>query len=347
MHPGVDLEHSEILASLMTWKTALLNLPYGGGKGGIQLNPKDFKPHELEVVTKRFVEKMHMLMGPHLDIPAPDMGTGEREMGWIVDAYSKIYGYQPAVVTGKNVQLGGIEGRREATGQGVAMVTGWATEEEGIALENATVAIQGFGNVGSEAALKLKEMGARIVSISDVRGTISRREGLDVKQLVKLLFETREVESVVDCAREIACDSVSEDNEASLFYEADILIPAALEGAIHSDNVSQVKARLIVEGANSPLTLQADRALEAEGRIVIPDIMANAGGVTVSYFEWCQNLQGLPWERSQVYKELDRWLKRAWDQLIKVKKMYRCSYREAAYFIAVDRVKSVIEMRGF
>lgn len=346
-HPSVDIEHCELLASLMTWKTALLDLPFGGGKGGIRINPKEFSRLELETITKRFVEKTHMLLGPHLDVPAPDVGTGEREMGWIVQAYSKIYGHRPEVVTGKSPLLGGIEGRREATGRGVALATAWASRAEGLPLEKARVAIHGFGNVGSVAALTLHSMGARIVAVSDSKTTLLRRDGLDLPELIRLRDETGSCPDLKACAAHIPCDSVLSDSAAPLTSDADILIPSALEGVVHEANADEIKARLIVEGANSPLTWQADHILSKKGVAIIPDIFANAGGVTVSYFEWCQNLQGGRWEREKVDHELELWMQRAWHTLSDVRTREHCSYRQAAFIIAVDRVKKVLDMRGF
>ncbi|HYX35645.1 MAG TPA: Glu/Leu/Phe/Val dehydrogenase dimerization domain-containing protein [Oligoflexus sp.] len=346
-HPSVDLEHSEILASLMTWKTALLGLPFGGAKGGLRINPRDFSTRELETLTKRYVEKMHMLLGPAIDIPAPDIGTGEREMGWITEAYSKIYGYQPSVVTGKNVLLGGIDGRTEATGRGVAVIAGWAAKEEGITIRNATVAIQGFGNVGMHAALTLKAMGARIVSVSDASGTIHLREGLDIDELIRWIHQPGTYNDMASVKNRVTSDRFSEDSEEALYQDVDILIPAAIEGVIHQDNVAKVKAPLIVEGANSPITVEAEKTLIGRKAHIIPDIMANAGGVTVSYFEWCQNRQGALWDRKHVFEELNQWLNRAWMTLLDEKKKFECSYRQAAYIIAVDRVRKVMEMRGF
>lgn len=346
-HPSVDIEHCELLASLMTWKAALLDLPFGGGKGGIRINPRDFSAYELEIITKRFVEKMHMLLGPHLDIPAPDLGTGEREMGWIVEAYSKIHGHRPEVVTGKHLLLGGIDGRREATGRGVALATAWASQAVKQSLKGARVAVHGFGNVGSVAALTLQEMGAKIVAVSDSKSTLLRREGLDVAALIRLRYESQECSDLKACAKQISCDEVRGDSAAPLSADADILIPSALEGVLHEANADQVKARLIVEGANSPLTWQADHIFAKKGVTVIPDIFANAGGVTVSYFEWCQNLQGGRWEREKVESELEAWMRRAWKTLSEVKEEKSCSYRQAAYMIAVERVKKVIDMRGF
>jgi glutamate dehydrogenase (NAD(P)+) len=346
-HPSVDIAHSEILASIMTWKTALLGLPFGGAKGGIRINPRDFSVRELASLTRKYVEKMHSIIGPETDIPAPDVGTSEREMGWIVDAYSRMYGHQPNVVTGKNVLLGGITGRREATGRGVAIVTAWAAEAEGLDLRNATVAIQGFGNVGSQAALTLRNMGARIVMISDASGSICNQRGLDVERLINHLHPPGIKRSIRDCRDCIPCDALSDDSEAALFQDVDILIPAALEGVLHENNASRVKARLIVEGANFPVTAHAERVLTSKGIRIIPDILANAGGVTVSYFEWCQNRQGTLWNQERVFEELKFWMHRSWTNLLETKRQYACNYRQAAYAIAIDRVKQVLEMRGF
>jgi glutamate dehydrogenase (NAD(P)+) len=346
-HPSVDLAHSEILASLMTWKTALLGLPFGGAKGGIKISPREFSVRELEALTKKYVEKMHMILGPFVDIPAPDLGTGEREMGWIAEAWSKIYGYRPEVVTGKNVLLGGIDGRREATGHGVGIISCWAAAEEGIDIRNATVAIQGFGNVGSAAALYLQKAGARIVAVSDASGAIYKKDGLNIEELIQVYRKADRHYHLLDCGNRMSSDTVSEDGNFPLYQDVDILIPAALEGVIHQDNVQKVSARLIVEGANSPVTVEAARTLQKLGIPIIPDIMANAGGVTVSYFEWSQNRQGLLWKREQVFTELEKWMQRAWLALLDIKRQRGWNYREAAYYLAVDRVHKVLGMRGF
>jgi glutamate dehydrogenase (NAD(P)+) len=346
-HPSVDLEHSEILASLMTWKTALLGIPFGGAKGGIKINPRQFSARELEALTKKYVEKMHMVLGPFVDIPAPDLGTSEREMGWIAEAWSKIYGYRPEVVTGKNVLLGGIDGRREATGRGVGIISCWAAAEEGIDIRNASVAIQGFGNVGSEAARYLQQAGARIVAVSDASGAIYKKEGLNIDELLQVYRKVDHYFRLLDCGNRIPCDAASDDGDFPLYQDVDILIPAALEGVIHQGNVQKVNARLIVEGANSPVTVEAARILHNRGIPIIPDIMANAGGVTVSYFEWSQNRQGMLWKREQVFAELEKWMQRAWHALLDIKRKRGWSYREAAYHLAVDRVHKVLSMRGF
>jgi glutamate dehydrogenase (NAD(P)+) len=346
-HPSVDVDHSAMLASIMTWKTALLGLPFGGAKGGLRINPRDFSVRELSSLTKKYVEKMNGLIGPEMDIPAPDVGTSEREMGWIVDAYSRMHSHQPNVVTGKHPLLGGIAGRREATGRGVAILTGWAAAAEGLDIQSATVAIQGFGNVGSHAALTLHEMGARIVSVSDASGSLYNAKGLDIPKLVQRLHPNGEKKSLRECRECVAYDAVSDSSDDALYQSVDILIPAALEAVIQEHNASRVRARLIVEGANFPITPAADRILMDQGCLVIPDILANAGGVTVSYFEWCQNRQGTLWNKERVFQELDFWLQRAWNHVLEIKARYACSYRQAAYVIAIDRVKQVLEMRGF
>jgi glutamate dehydrogenase (NAD(P)+) len=346
-HPTVDVDHSAMLASIMTWKTALLGLPFGGAKGGLRINPRDFSERELASVTKKYVEKMNGLIGPEMDIPAPDVGTSEREMGWIVDAYSRMHGHQPNVVTGKNPLLGGINGRREATGRGVAIIACWAAAAEGLDIQGAKVAIQGFGNVGSHAALTLHEMGARIVSVSDASGSLYHPEGLDIPRLVQQLHPNDHKKSLRDCQDCVAYVSMSESSDDALYQKVDILIPAALEAVIQEHNAPRVQARLIVEGANFPVTPAADRILGDQGCHVIPDILANAGGVTVSYFEWCQNRQGTLWNRERVFQELEFWLQRGWNHVLEIKAKYACSYRQAAYVIAIERVKQVLEMRGF
>ncbi|HEU4629915.1 MAG TPA: Glu/Leu/Phe/Val dehydrogenase dimerization domain-containing protein, partial [Gemmatimonadaceae bacterium] len=275
-HPRVRLDEVRALASLMTWKTAVVDIPFGGAKGGIDCDPAELTPKELEYLTRLFVGRIHMLIGENEDIPAPDVNTNPQVMAWIVDEYAKYRGFTPGVVTGKPIPLGGSAGRLSATGRGVAIVAEQAAADVGLALRGATVAIQGFGNVGSWAAHSLAALGARIIAVSDVHGGVFRGDGLDVDAL---MAEVQASGSVVgaDGAEPIT-------NDELLALEVDVLVPAALENAIRADNAGDVRARLVVEGANAPVTPSADAALEARGITVVPDILANAGGVTGSYF---------------------------------------------------------------
>ncbi|ABA58514.1 Glu/Leu/Phe/Val family dehydrogenase [Nitrosococcus oceani] len=342
-HPSVNWEHSHALASIMTWKTALVDIPFGGAKGGIDCDPCALSSSELETLTKRFIIKLGPLVGPDQDILAPDMGTNAQTMAWLYDAYSQGEGDEPAVVTGKPVGLGGSYGRAEATGRGVAMVAAWAAQAEKLNLTGATVAIQGFGNVGSCAARFLAERGAKVVAISDVRGGVYSGDGFDIETIV----HSKEAEEKSASALELARKGEAISNEELLTLEVDLLIPAAVGGVLHENNADQVKARLIVEGGNLPTTCEAAEIFRDRGIPVAPDILANAGGVTVSYFEWAQNLQRYRWERETVHQRLEKTLKKAWDNVRKKAEEDSLSYREAAYVIATGRVKHAIELRGF
>lgn len=342
-HPSADLEHFRGLASAMTWKASLVDIPFGGGKGGINCDPRQLTTGELEVLTKRYAERLMGLFGPDQDIPAPDMGTGPREMAWIFDTYSKRHGNMWACVTGKPLNLGGCPGRKEATGRGAALVTAWAAETTGINLKNARIAIQGIGNVGSYAAKLLAEEGARIVAISGSLGGIFDDAGLDISQLFGAIQDrTQRVQlaAVVPKAKQIS-------NEELLTLPVDILIPAAVEGVIHSGNVKSLQARLIVEAANLPISCDAVPLLEKKGIPVIPDILASAGGVIVSYLEWMQNHQRYRWDETRVNNELAATMKKAWTGVRDRATKEKILYRDAAYLIAVERVMEAASLRGF
>ena len=341
----VDESHFEILASLMTWKTALVDIPFGGAKGGINCNPRELDETDLERIAKRFVEQVHMLIGPDFDIPAPDMGTGAREMGWIFEAYTRIHGYRPAVVTGKDLQIGGIVGRREATGQGVAMVTCWAADEEGIDIKGSKVVIQGIGNVASEAALELDQRGMQVIAVSDREHLLHAPDGLDMKRLVSLVYDGAKRRPLKEIAESLP-QAELKPAKGIFGMPCDILIPAAIEGVITEDNAKDLQTRMVVEGANIPVTYAAERILLERDIPVIPDILANAGGVVVSYFEWCQNNQGFRWLRDEVQQQLQRVLQDAWHATVTYKKTHEASYRQAAYAIAIDRVKQALCIRG-
>ena len=276
-HPSVKLDEIRALAQLMTWKTALVDIPFGGAKGGITVDPSTLRPHELETLTKRFTQKMVPVIGEHQDIPAPDVNTNAQHMAWIFEEYSKVCGHRPAVVTGKPVELGGSLGREEATGHGVAEVAAWAARDLGIDISSARVVIQGFGNVGSHAARRLSEIGARVIAVSDVHGGVIRESGLDVPNAIAHVGQTGRLEGLG------GTEPIS--NDELLGLPCEILIPAAMEGAIHCGNVDKVRAQLVVEAANMPTTHMADEHLRDAGVTVIPDLLANAGGVIVSYFE--------------------------------------------------------------
>ena len=341
-HPDVDMDHFVALATLMTWKCALLNLPFGGAKGGVDCDPADLSERELEILTKRLVERIAMMIGPDRDIPAPDMGTGPREMAWIVDAYAHQNGFTPGVVTGKPIQLGGSLGRVEATGRGVAQITALAAKAAGIDLQEATVAIQGCGNVGSHAARFLAERGARIVAISDAGGGRHDQDGLDIDKLIEQLNEGQRRQAFKNCDGGGAIS-----NKDLLELEVDILVPAAVGNVISAENARQIAAGLIVEAANMPVDCEADAILRERGKTIVPDILANAGGVTVSYLEWVQNRQRYQWDEQQVNAELEQRLETAWQSVSARAEAEAVDLRLAAYMIAVERVKQAVDMRGF
>jgi glutamate dehydrogenase (NAD(P)+) len=341
-HPDVDMDHFVALASLMTWKCALLNLPFGGAKGGVDCDPADLTERELEILTKRLVERIAMIIGPDRDIPAPDMGTGPREMAWIVDAYAHQNGFTPGVVTGKPIQLGGSLGRVEATGRGVAQITALAAEAARFELKQAKVAIQGCGNVGAHAARFLAERGARIVAISDADGGRYDPDGLNIDKITEQLHGQQPRRPVKDVD---SGDAIS--NKDLLELEVDILVPAAIGNVITAENAEQIAAGLIVEAANMPIDCEADAILRKRGTTVVPDILANAGGVTVSYLEWVQNRQRYQWNEQQVNAELEQRLETAWQSVSARAADEAVDLRLAAYMIAVERVKQAVDMRGF
>ncbi len=342
-HKEVNLEHFVALAEIMTWKTSLLDLPFGGAKGGIDCDPIQLSSNELETLTKRYVQRISMLIGPDRDIPAPDMGTGPREMAWIVDAFSLIEAFNLAVATGKPIELGGAKGRLEATGYGVALITSMAADELGIDISAAKAAIQGFGNVGSNAARFLHERGTKIIAVSDYSCGLYNEVGLDIDRLVDMANHKQKGGKLSECSG----DFKKITNDELLQLDVDVLIPAALGGVINKDNVENVKAKMIVEAANMPITCDADTNLNDKGVVVIPDILANAGGVTVSYLEWVQNRQGYQWEKQKIMDELERRLKRSWEEVKSRARRDELNYRKAAYVIALERIIKAIHLRGF
>lgn len=344
-HPDVDLAHFRDLASVMTWKCALVDIPFGGAKGGINCDPRELTAHELEVLTKRYVERLGQLLGPDHDVPAPDMGTGARQMAWILEAYAQDFGFEPAVVTGKPIQLGGSPGREEATGKGVALITGWTTAYHNIAIGNSTIAIQGFGNVGCNAAKYLDEMGATIVAVSDRHGGIVNLNGLNIPEIANQVKHLENGKKRPVC--ELGCEGDQITNEELLQLDIDVLIPAAIEDVIHEENVDRICSRMIVEAANMPVTFEAAEKLVERGLPVIPDILANAGGVAVSYLEWVQNRQRYRWKKDKVDRELRSMLENAWNETRERSEQDDIPFRLAAYSIAAERVREAIELRGF
>jgi glutamate dehydrogenase (NAD(P)+) len=329
-HPHVDEDHATALANLMTWKTAVVDIPYGGAKGGINCDPRKMSENELFKVTRQFVEQMKGVIGPTTDIPAPDVNTNAKVMGWIMNEYSKHEGFSPAVVTGKPLELFGSEGRTAATGRGVMDVLAEALREKDRAFADVTVAVQGFGNVGSNAARLISEQGARIVAVADHTGGVSRAGGLDISALVEW---TSEHEGVAGFPGGEAFDGAE-----IITWDADVLVPAALEDSITEKNADDVKATIVVEGANGPTTPEADRMLNERGVLIVPDILANAGGVTVSYFEWAQNIQQFKWDESRVNDELDKIMNKSYRSVRQAATEHGTDMRTAAFVLAIKRV---------
>ncbi len=336
-HPEVDFDEVRSLASLMTWKTALVNVPFGGAKGGITCDPRQLTPRELERMTRKFVSRIGFAFGIQQDIPAPDVNTNAQTMAWIMDQYSAQYGYTPGIVTGKPLELGGSPGREAATGRGVSITTQAAAADAGIAIEGATVAIQGFGNVGSYTGLLLYEAGAKIVAVGDHTGAIYSGDGLDIPALFEHARKERSIAGFPG-------DSIEPDSLLTL--DCDILIPAALGGVITRENANDVRAKMVVEAANSPITTIADDILNERGILIVPDILANAGGVTVSYFEWVQNVQVFSWDEDHVNAELKKYMMRAYDAVRQVMQERDTPMRTAAFSIAIARVAEAERIRG-
>jgi glutamate dehydrogenase (NAD(P)+) len=339
-HPAVTLDEIKALAMWMTWKCAVVNLPYGGAKGGVAVDPKALSVNELERLTRRYASDIQIIIGPEKDIPAPDMGTDARVMAWIMDTYSMNMGYVvPGVVTGKPVLVGGTRGRLEATGRGILYIAQEACRARGISLEGATVAVQGFGNVGSNAARLLRSQGCKLVAVSDVSGGVYNPHGFEWHYL-QALKEHGEFLS----AAHGDFDHIT--NEELLELPVDILIPAALENQITSRNAAAIRARMIIEGANGPTTPQADEILADNGVYVVPDILANAGGVVVSYFEWVQDLQSFFWEEDEINLRLRRIMTRSFEEVAATAEQEGVSLRQAAYMLALRREEEALRLRG-
>jgi glutamate dehydrogenase (NAD(P)+) len=337
--PNVSLDEVRALAMWMTWKCAVAGLPYGGAKGGVIVDPRTLSIGELERMTRRFAAEIGIIIGPEEDVPAPDMGTDAQIMAWIMDTYSMMHGHSvPAVVTGKPVTIGGSSGRYEATGRGVMFVTQEACRAARLTLEGATVAVQGFGNVGSVAAKLLRDAGAKLVAVSDAAGGVYDEAGLDIDAIMAMPRERTGLPPDPP-GRRIT-------NAQLLELPVDILIPAATEGQIHGGNAAAIRAKIIIEAANGPTTDEGDRMLNERGVYVVPDIVANAGGVIVSYFEWVQDLQSFFWEESEVNSRLERIIKRSFAEVEAIQTKEQCTMREAAYNLAVSRVVEATQVRG-
>jgi glutamate dehydrogenase (NAD(P)+) len=333
-HQDVDLDDVRALASLMTWKTALIDVPFGGAKGGVAVDASKLTMIEKEEIIRRWTRSLVHVLGHHRDIPAPDMGTDAKSMAWLMDEFHRLEGFQPACVTGKPVELFGAPGREEATGRGVAMIAAATLKEKKIKVEGATVAIQGFGNVGRYAALVCQELGMKVIAISDVSGGIVDKKGIDIKGI----FSHKTLEDVQANERVGSAEVLT--------LECDILIPAALGGVINESNASNINARFIIEGANQPITIAADRELRTQGVVIVPDILANSGGVMGSYFEWTQNIQEFSWPLEKFRRELDTRMESAFVNVHAVSKKHSVDLRTAAFVVAVGRVAEAFELRG-
>jgi len=338
--PDVNLDEIKALAAWMTWKCAVVNVPFGGAKGGIRCNPKELSKGELERLTRRYTANLLEVFGPDRDIPAPDMNTDEQVMAWIMDTYSmNSLKTETAVVTGKPIILGGSQGRKEATGRGVVTVTLAALSKMGLMPNKTSVVVQGFGNVGSVSAKLMFEQGAKVIAISDISGGYYNKDGIDIPDAIQYITDNnRSLEGYPKA------DPIS--NDELLQLTCDVLIPAAKEDQINRENAHKINAKIVSEGANGPVTANADSILENNGVMVIPDILANAGGVTVSYFEWVQDRQGYFWTEERVNRRLNRMMRSAFDNLYEVAEQHKITLRQAAYVYAIDRVAETLKLRG-
>lgn len=339
-HPGVDLSETAGLAMLMTFKCALVGLPYGGAKGGICVDPTQLSRQELQALTRRYATEINMIIGPHVDIPAPDIGTDGQTMAWFMDTYSQIKGFTDgAVVTGKPIELGGSLGRAESTGKGVVFCINFAAEKLGMTInQNTTIAIHGFGKVGIPAAYDLEAQGAKVVAVSDISGGVYDPNGLDIKKCEKWIQENKVLKGMPG-TKHIT-------NEELFALNVDVLIPAAIDGVITKDNAHNVKAKIIAEGANGPLTKEAIEIVSAKGIFVIPDILCNSGGVIVSYFEWVQGLQSFFWDLDEVNNKLHSIMKSAFENVYATSLEFKVNMKTAALVAAVRRLEKAMKLRG-
>ena len=336
-HHHVDIDEVRSLATLMTWKTALVDIPYGGGKGGIGINPNDYSKVELERISRKFFRAIDPIIGVNIDIPAPDVNTNAQVMSWFMDEYSQTHGYTPGIVTGKPLELGGSEGREAATGRGTAIITREAAEKWNIDLKGAKVVVQGFGNVGSYAAKFLHEYGCKIIGVSDISGGLYAPDGFDVEELFDYNYKHRTIDGY-QYGKKIT-------NEELLALECDFLIPAALGSAINEDNVDSLNCKIIIEAANGPVTGEAADKLWKKKIAIIPDILTNAGGVTVSYFEWVQNLQQFKWPEDEINQKLEQKMVAAFNEVYSVKQNKNVPMRIASFMVAIDRVSTAYNLR--
>ena len=337
-HQEVDLDEVRALAALMTYKTAVVDIPYGGGKGGITIDPRDYSERELEQLSRRFFRRISPIIGVNKDIPAPDVNTNAQIMAWFMDEYSQNHGYSPGIVTGKPIDLGGSLGREAATGRGVYYTIREAAAEFEVDLSEATAVIQGLGNVGSFAAKFLHEAGCKVIAVSDVSGGLHEPNGLDISSLTDYVKENRVIEG--------SGQGKKLSNEELLTIQCDFLVPAALGGVIHKMNADNLNCRFVIEAANGPTTPPGDEILFDKSIPVIPDILTNAGGVTVSYFEWVQNLQQFRWEEDDVNAKLEKKMVSAYSEVSALRKEKKVSFRTAAFMVAIDRVARSVKLRG-
>jgi glutamate dehydrogenase (NAD(P)+) len=337
-HYEVDPDEVNALASLMTWKTAVVNLPYGGAKGGVNCDPRKLSQNEQQRLTRAFVQSIHDVIGPDKDIPAPDMGTNARTMAWIADEYAKFKGWQPGVVTGKPVEIGGSFGREAATGRGLVFALENYFNDVSRTITGCKFAIQGYGNVGAWVARLIAQKGGLITAVSDVTGAVRDARGLDIKALDAHVQAAGGVKGFAS-AEEFPADQL-------LYQPCDVLVPAALGNVLRKDNASEVRAGVILEGANHPTDPEADLIFAKKNIVILPDIYANAGGVTVSYFEWVQNIQVFRWNEERVNQELNNVMKLAWSELADSARRHACGFRRAAFALAIGRVAYATDLRG-
>jgi glutamate dehydrogenase (NAD(P)+) len=339
-HPDVDLDEVRALAMLMTWKTAVVDIPYGGAKGGVNVNPRELEADELQAVARSFMDKIEKVLGPTRDIPAPDVGTNAQTMAWLMDEYGKLHGHTPAIVTGKPLALEGSQGREAATGRGVIYVLEEVVKQLDIGIDGLTFAIQGFGNVGSWAARILHDKGAKLVAVDTVDGSIHSDGGIDPHKLYDYMTDEHgDINEFGDC------EQISKED--FLATECDVFIPAALGGAIHAQNADLLNCKILLEGANSPTTPKADKILTDKGVYIAPDVVCNAGGVIVSYFEWVQNLQHFLWEEDEVNSKLEKIIKRGFAEIAQKAEADDTTPRIAAYELGISRVVEASRTRGY
>ena len=336
-HQHVDIEEVRSLATLMTWKTSLVDIPYGGGKGGIEIDPSRYSKTELERISRKFFRAIDPIIGVNIDIPAPDVNTNAQVMSWFMDEYSQTHGYTPGIVTGKPLELGGSEGREAATGRGTAIITREAAEKWNINLKGAKVVIQGFGNVGSYAAKFLHEYGCKIIGVSDISGGLHDPEGFDLDALFDYNYKNRTIDGYQQ-GEKIT-------NDQLLALECDFLIPAALGSAITDKNVDSLNCKIIIEAANGPVTGEAADKLWEKKIAIIPDILTNAGGVTVSYFEWVQNLQQFKWPEKEINEKLEQKMVNAFNEVYSIRESKKVPMRIASFMVAIDRVSTAYNLR--